>query len=134
MRALLADREDLGFEPHRGGPRTANILVVDDEPDLIFLLRLMLETDGHRVVTAGDGVEALELVRSRDFDLIVTDLMMPRMTGQELIGEIRRMASKMRTPIVVVSAVPAPGLPVEATLLKPFRREELLAAVHRLLR
>ena len=60
-------------------PETATILVVDDEPDLVELIQYALEAEGLTVLTAGDGVEGLALVEAERPDLVVVDIMMPRM-------------------------------------------------------
>ena len=60
------------------------ILVAEDDRDIVELIELYLENDGYRVLTAADGVSALELVRREQIDLAVLDIMMPRMNGYEL--------------------------------------------------
>lgn len=79
----------------------ATILLVDDDKDLRDSLRSVLEADDHRVVEAGDGVEAIECWRSLTLDLIITDFMMPRMNGQEVI---KIVATHQPTfPIILMS-------------------------------
>lgn len=83
------------------------MLVVDDEPDKQQLLSFALEQEGYEVVTAGDGVEGLAAVSSYQPDLIVTDVMMPRMDGYEMV---RRVRADMRTrfiPVIIQSAARA---------------------------
>ncbi|HZI19038.1 MAG TPA: diguanylate cyclase [Pyrinomonadaceae bacterium] len=83
------------------------VLVVDDEPDKQQLLSFALEQEGYEVVTAGDGVEGLAAVSSYQPDLIVTDVMMPRMDGYEMV---RRVRADMRTrfiPVIIQSAARA---------------------------
>ena len=63
---------------------TKKILVVDDEPDVASLLTLMLKSQGYSVITAGDGQEALERARAEVPDLIVLDIMLPRMDGYKV--------------------------------------------------
>ncbi|MDJ0851633.1 MAG: response regulator [Myxococcota bacterium] len=66
-----------------------SVLAVDDEPAATRILRLQLENAGYEVETAGDGLAALERLRERAFDVLVTDLEMPRMDGYELCQAIR---------------------------------------------
>src|SRR3989338_3232711 len=67
-----------------------HVLAVDDESGMRDLLKLELETLGYRVTTAGDGQEALEWVTKEKFQLVITDIMMPRMDGLALLGEIKK--------------------------------------------
>ncbi len=80
------------------------ILVVDDEPDVRGYLRMILEDAGFRVVTAGDGVEALELIRKDRPDFISLDLIMPRKSGHKLLFELKRDRELARIPVLIVTA------------------------------
>ena len=82
------------------------ILVAEDDSDIVELIELYLENDGYRVLTAADGVSALELVRREQIDLAVLDIMMPRMNGYEAARQIRAMArADARTiPIFAITA------------------------------
>ena len=77
------------------------ILVAEDDRDIVELIELYLENDGYRVLTAADGVSALELVRREQIDLAVLDIMMPRMNGYELTKAIRAQSN---FPIIILSA------------------------------
>lgn len=72
---------------------TVRILLVDDEPDFLAGLSLVLQGEGYPVHTAPSGEEALELMRRQDFDLVVTDMIMPGMKGMELLARIRERHS-----------------------------------------
>ena len=77
------------------------ILVVDDEKLLVKGIRFNLENEGYEVITGCDGMEAVELAGSENPDLIVLDLMMPRLDGLEACGKIREFSDKVRnTPIL----------------------------------
>lgn len=109
-----------------------NLLIVEDEQRMSELLRKGLEEEGHMVVCAADGVEGWELCRSCDFDLIILDVMMPRLDGYELAKRLR--ADKVPTPILMLTAKDSvqdivTGLDVGADdyLTKPFSFNELLA-------
>ena len=111
---------------------TGLVLVADDEDDVRIVVRAMLESFGYRVLEARDGREAVELFRERrgEVDLVLLDLMMPRMTGEEAFAEIRRIAPDARA--ILASGYDESGrLPeigaagFETFLQKPFRRREL---------
>jgi len=67
----------------------ARILIVDDEPDIRFMMRLILESAGHKVTDARHGAAGLESVKSAPPDLVITDVMMPTMDGLEFIERLR---------------------------------------------
>lgn len=108
-------------------------MVVDDEPQITRVLRTTLSAQGYAVRTAGDGDEALEVMREWVPDLVVTDLSMPNMSGLELC---RRIRSKSQVPIIVLSVRGEEKTKVEALdvgaddyVTKPFSMNELLARV-----
>jgi CheY-like chemotaxis protein len=109
------------------------ILVVDDEPDLRFLLRRIFESAGHEVIEAGNGADALVAVRRSPPDLVVTDVMMPIMDGVELISRLRGDPSMKDIPIVVVSSHGHLAVAADSVVAKPYRSSTLLAAVNALL-
>ncbi len=110
-----------------------NILVVDDEPQITRVLRTTLSGHGYTVRTAGDGDEAVEVMRGWPPDLVVTDLSMPNMGGLELC---RRIRAKSQVPIIVLSVRGEEKVKVEALdagaddyVTKPFNMNELMARV-----
>ena len=116
----------------------ATILVVDDEPPIRRLLRTTLGAHEHRVVEAPTGREALALLRHERPDLVLLDLGLPDMDGQELIGAIR---AESAVPIVVLSSRGDEAAKVAALdggaddyVTKPFGAEELLARIRAALR
>ena len=120
-----------------GGIRVSMILVVDDDPGVRFMLRLILESAGHEVVEAAHGAAALNLISPRRLpDVVVTDLMMPVLGGEELIGHLRAAPATATIPIVVVSgnavaawSLKASGL-VEAVVSKPFDAAKVTQCIH----
>ena len=108
------------------------ILAVEDEPEVLDLLRAMLVHAGHSVFGAASGREALALFAREPVDLVITDLGMPGLTGLALAAELKRQRA---VPIVLLTgwadeleeAVP----PVEVVLAKPFSRERLFGAIVR---
>lgn len=99
------------------------ILVVDDEESLCDLLGEIL-SDQHQVLKAYDGLQALETALQRVPDLIITDVMMPRMSGSDLVRALRADSATQHIPIILMSAVSlaSPSLAQEAVafLAKPF--------------
>jgi len=82
----------------------ANILVVDDEPDLCELLRINLVLDGHRVSVARDGVAALDAARAEPPDLVVLDVMMPGRDGFSVLAEMKSTPVTASVPVVMLTA------------------------------
>lgn len=113
-------------------PTSSTVLVVDDEPDIRYLLRVILELAGYRVVEAAHGEAALEQVRDSPPQLVLTDQMMPVMNGGELIERLRAEASTKAIPIVMVSGTRSVQSGADALLGKPFDPAELIVLVDRL--
>ena len=118
-----------------GGQR---ILVVDDEPQIVRVLRTGLSSRGYEVDAASDGEAALAAFAAREPDLVVTDLSMPRMGGLELC---RRIRERSDVPIIVLSVkgderakVEALDLGADDYVTKPFGMDELLARIRAALR
>jgi CheY-like chemotaxis protein len=103
----------------------STILVIDDEPDLRFLIRRILERAGHEVVEAGHGAAGLEAVKRSPPDLVITDMMMPVMDGAELIVQLRSDPATASIPIMAVSADPQRAAAADAVLRKPFEPSAL---------
>jgi len=80
------------------------ILVVDDEPNVREYLATVLQDAGFNVVTAGDGAEALEIIRENPPDFISLDLIMPKKSGHKLLYELRKHKQWSRIPVLVVTA------------------------------
>ena len=112
----------------RGDPEgVLKVLVVDDESTMRFLLRMLFETEGYEVVEANHGVAALARVEEEQPDLVVTDLMMPVMSGRELIEHLRADSGTAGIPIIVLSANASPSVhEADAILRKPFDIENLV--------
>ncbi|HEV7810659.1 MAG TPA: response regulator transcription factor [Candidatus Limnocylindrales bacterium] len=122
------------------GDRAASprILIVDDDPNLLLLLAEQLRADSFEIQTARDGAEALRRLRSGWPDLLVIDMMMPRMDGLSLAREIKALAD---LPIIVLSAVDAGDSKAdlleevaEDYVTKPYHYPELRARISRILR
>ena len=114
------------------------ILVVDDEPKMRRVLEIMLQKMGHRVLGAGNGVEALAAFRANSVDLVITDLRMPEMDGIELLAQLRAQESDV--PVMVITAHGTIETAVTAMkhgacdyILRPFDIDVVEHAVERVL-
>lgn len=115
-----------------------NVLVVDDEKPLRDFMRRNLEVRGYNTITASNGLEALAIFTTHNVDLVIMDVMMPRMDGLETI---RRIRQNSLVPIIVLSAlgeeedkIRALNLGADDYLTKPFGVGELLARVRAVMR
>lgn len=120
------------------GNAAKKILIVDDEPRYVRLLEANLKTEGYTVLTAGDGVQALEVFSAHPVDLILLDIMMPRLDG---FGVCQRIREYSNVPIMVLTAkgeehdrVRGLDLGADDYLVKPFSATEMLARVRAVLR
>ena len=116
----------------------ANILVVDDEPLIVKGLKFSLEQEGHIIDTSFDGNDALENIKSKDYDIILLDLMLPIIDGFEVCKKVRETSD---VPIIILSAKgedisKIKGLEIGADdyITKPFNIMELKARVNAILR
>ncbi len=119
-------------------PRPQRILLVDDDPNLLVVLSEKLKDDGYDVATARDGVEAMRRLEAGWPDLILMDLMMPRVDGLALARQIKATAD---LPIIVLSAIDTADSKAhlldevaEDYVTKPYHYPELLARIQRVLR
>lgn len=123
---MVPEPEPRAFGYPRSMSRRGPILVIDDDPELRALLKRVLEHDGHRVVTAVDGFEAMNAYETERPSLLFVDLMMPRLDGDQLL----RVLGTPRPPVVLVSASAkreeiAAKYGVEGSLAKPFELEDV---------
>ena len=116
-----------------GEDAIARILVVDDEPDVRFMMRLIFEKAGHKVTEARHGGTGLNSVKSSPPDLVITDVMMPTMDGLEFIERMRSDPETSAIPILVVSGNSDLAASANNRLRKPFLPRDLLNAVARLI-
>ncbi|BAP44662.1 response regulator [Pseudomonas sp. 21LCFQ010] len=118
--------------------QTATILVIDDEPQIRKFLRISLASQGYKVLEAGDGAEGLNQAALNRPDLVVLDLGLPDMDGQQLLVELREW---LRVPVMVLSVRASEAQKVQALdagandyVTKPFGIQEFLARIRALLR
>jgi CheY-like chemotaxis protein len=105
------------------------VLIVDDEPDIRFILRHILERGGYEVDEAINGSAALEILESSNPDLVITDLMMPIMDGNELIERLRSDPDTGSIPIMSLTGNPSSSVGADVVVAKFPEPRELLAAV-----
>ena len=118
----------------------ARILVVDDEPDVVEIVRIRLEQDGHTILTAHDGREGLQSVFENKPDLIILDVMMPGIDGFEVAYQMKNNPLTVNTPIIMRTASADFGsiakgwnLDVDNYVTKPFKLDELADTVKNVL-
>lgn len=119
----------------------SSILVVDDDSQVLEVVGEMLRLEGYEVATAVDGRDAVSQFRQAQFDLVITDLIMPEKEGLETIAELRTIRSSV--PVIAMSGGGRIGptdyletarfIGASATLAKPFARSELITMVSSLL-
>lgn len=114
------------------------VLIVEDDSDIVELLKLYLESNGFVAIDASDGIEALEILNQREVDIALVDVMMPRMNGYELVKRIREFSNM---PIIFVSAknmdadkVLGLDIGADAYITKPFNPLEVVAYIKASLR
>ncbi len=117
----------------------AHILIVDDENDIALILRVHLEDQGYRTVSAHDGLEALEQLERQRFDLVLLDIKMPRMDGVKALAEIQKRYPD--TAVVMMTAHGSEAMAVETMqkgaldyLTKPFSTDDMLKRIERAIR
>jgi DNA-binding response OmpR family regulator len=114
---------------------TYSVLIVDDDRNLTLFLTTVLTLDGHEVVSVSDGQAGLELLQTRQVDVIVLDLRMPRMDGRTFFRNLRERGDK--TPVLIASAYGALDaqreLCAEGAVEKPFTPDALARVIRQIL-
>ena len=117
-------------------PSAVRVLLVDDERPILDLLTEMLELEGYKIDTARDGAEAFDKLRSRSYDVVISDFRMPRMSGRDLYDAARRLGGGLERRFVFITGEMDPqtkrefiretGVPV---ISKPFRAEAVIRVI-----
>jgi two-component system alkaline phosphatase synthesis response regulator PhoP len=137
--SVAETQPDLGEQQLTGSKTAARILIVEDEPNMVAGLRDNFEFEGYQVIAARDGVEGLERALSESPDLVILDVMMPRMSGLDVCKQLK--AKRPSLPIIMLTArgqevdkVVGLELGADDYVTKPFSIRELLARVKAVLR
>ena len=118
----------------------STILIVDDEIHLVKILRFTLEHEGYNVISAFDGMEAIEKIESERPDLVILDLMLPGIDGYKVCNRIKKNEELKDIPIIILSARDFENENIEEKILadmlmqKPFNTEKLLKAIDNLIK
>ncbi len=122
-------------------PPKATILIADDDPAILELVRLALETQGYQVLTASSGVETVRTTLTHKPDLIILDILMPEMDGYEVMRLLKSSEETNNIPIIVLTAYASEAGALvswmegaDGYLAKPFNPDELLMLVERVLK
>lgn len=114
------------------------VLIVDDEEMAIKMVELQMRADGYEVYTSNDGREAVELIKEHEPDLVISDIMMPFMSGLELLELIK--AEKKKIPVILISALDdveviqtAIGMGADDFVIKPVNMDELSLRIQRVM-
>lgn len=116
------------------------VLVADDEPNILVSLEFLMKREGHQVLVACDGIQALELIRSERPALVLLDVMMPGKTGFEVCAAVRADESLNGVKLLMLTAkgrdtdrAQGLGLGADGYMTKPFSTQELAARVRDML-
>jgi DNA-binding response OmpR family regulator len=116
---------------------TTTVLVVDDEPQVVWVLQFSLEAEGYQTFAARDGNQALREIAEHHPKLMVLDIMMPNMDGWSVLEEMMKLPREERPRVVMVSALSsrrdrakAAELGADAFVAKPFNVDDLLEVLH----
>ena len=117
----------------------AKILIVDDSKSMRQMVQFTLKNSEHELLEADDGDVALELAKKQSFDLILTDINMPRMDGVTLTQELRALSGHQKTPIMILTTESSDEKKVigrkygaNGWIIKPFTPEKLLTVVKKI--
>lgn len=116
------------------------ILIVDDEPDMLKLLSMILrEKTPYEITTTNNPIEAVELAKKGDFDLVITDLKMPGLDGLQLLEEVKKRDEDV--PVIIITAYGTIDATTEAIekggfdfITKPFKKEQILFTIEKALK
>jgi len=116
-----------------------SVLVVDDEPQVVWVLQFSLEAEGYTTFAARDGRQAIDAITEHHPQLMVLDIMMPTMDGWSVLEEMMRLPREERPRVIVVSALSnlrdrakAAEMGADAFMPKPFNVDDLLGVLHTL--
>lgn len=130
---MKTENVQLGLCGDKKEPKPFSILVVDDEEYILAFIGIRLKVSGYKVLTARNGSQALEILKSKPQDLVILDLLIPRMDGVHLLKEIRKFSS---VPVIILSAIESQDVlshelreGADDYLHKPFNPDEMVARI-----
>jgi DNA-binding response OmpR family regulator len=135
-----------GLSPNQSSGKKApamsyKILAVDDESDVLLIVKTGLQTEGYDVITASNGFDAITLAKEEKPDLILLDIMMPEMDGFETLGKLKQDDSTAQIPVIMLTGLSERAKIQQALVsgtqyyvVKPFEFEDLLVKVRTALR
>lgn len=106
-----------------------SLLLIEDDPEIVECLKVLFELEGYRVVSASDGIEALQIIKGLAFDVIVTDNQMSGMDGVEFIQIFKDLKNK--TPIIMLTGSRSLESKADYTVLKPPNLDELVKVIEK---
>ena len=119
---------------------SAKILVTDDEPDMVDIVRLVLKQAGFEIETAYSGMECIEKASSTGFDLIILDIRMPELDGWGTLRKLKESGITNKTKVIILTVEKGPGVEIFGLqdvvtdyITKPFEREKLVKHVKKAL-
>ncbi len=119
------------------GPVGTSVLVVDDEPQVVWVLQFSLEAEGYTTFAARDGIQALSAIAEHHPKLMLLDIMMPAMDGWSVLEQMMELPREDRPRVIVVSAMAnlrdrarAAEMGADAFMPKPFNVDDLLGVLH----
>ncbi len=119
---------------------THRILLVDDEPNIVKIVNRRLVSEGYSVLIAMDGMTALEKARSEKPDLIILDVMLPKLSGYEVCRQLKQDTRYQKIPIIMLTALAHESdeefgfeVGTDAYIRKPFRAQQLLEKIKELI-
>lgn len=117
------------------------IVLVEDEPDILKTLQVFLQSEGFQVLTAVDGIQGLNMAREEEPDLIILDIMIPKLDGYKVCAMLKLDEKYKRIPIVMFTARAqeadkeiGKGVGADAYITKPFNPEALLTTIKELIK
>ena len=138
---LSLDPKEIGERIRRFSDERIKIMIVDDEKNTIFPIRISLESDNYIVIEAYDGNEAVEKARSEIPDMILLDMLLPKMKGDEVCNRLKKDPRTRSIPIIMVTGVDKVSNKIESLdmgaddyITKPFNINELKARIRTVLR
>lgn len=116
----------------------AKILVIEDDKELLFSLKTILSIEGYEVETADSVIEGKTKINENNYDLVITDIMLPHWGGFDLVDAVKESDTKKKTPVIVITGMDEDILNTTRTfaekcLTKPFNKQVLLSAVDEVL-